>query len=154
MNMRMTVKQLRFILSEAVGNEIDTRIAEFTRNIINVSEKFVNSLVADTRDAAAAKQLQKLSTDAASYAKWLLGRREPKGEQFAMLTKLCGDLAASSGFWSTPSFLNKPQHVESMQKIFRKMQSISGPLMTKTSKSGTYAKKSISIDDDSEKKIA
>jgi hypothetical protein len=100
----MTVKQLRFILSEAVGNEIDIRIAEFTRNIINVSEKFVNSLVADTRDAAAAKQLQKLSTDAASYAKWLLGRREPKGEQFAMLTKLCGDLAASSGFWSTPSF--------------------------------------------------
>lgn len=140
MNMLLTVRELRAIIAEAIGSEIDDRVVDFTRKLVTVSEKFVNSIVADTRDGQAAKELRALVGEAASYAKWLSGRKESKAEQFSQLVSYASEIAKSSGFWSTPTFLNKPQHTENMQKLFRRMQSLAGPLLTRIPKSGTYAK--------------
>jgi hypothetical protein len=127
--MKVTVRELRAVIQEVLNEGIHDKTRHMVDSIVETAENYVSSLTSGDRESGTAKILQQHVAEAEAYSKWLSSRNDPNAVAFAAFTKAAADLAGQSGFWKTPSFLGKTQHVEKMQQKLRRLQTLSVNLM-------------------------
>ena len=117
--MLIRIGALRHIIREAIGHESKTRIAQ---QVIDVAGHYVDSVVAGSPNKVTAEELRQQAEQLASYAKYLINKREPDSDSIGMIAKYALDLAELSTFWNRPAFLGKQEYAEKLQNVLRRMQ--------------------------------
>ena len=118
--MKIRLRTLKRILREAIKPE--DKAQQVLQHALQAAQDYVDSVVADHRDAHKAETLRAAAENVTSLAKFLLGKRDPRAESIAQAAMYVKQVADESGFWQTPMFLNKGDHAEKLQQAMRKAE--------------------------------
>lgn len=118
--MKIRLGDLRRLIREAADTKARTQ--HIVQQVVDTAEEYVSSVVAGSPDKESAAELRQQAEQIASYAKFLIARREEGSDSVGMVAKYASDLAELSDFWKRPTFLGKQEYTEKLQGILKRMQ--------------------------------
>lgn len=117
--MKLTVGQLRSLIFEAVYSSPSSRAAEVARHVVDITDDYVDSIVAGKPDKQSESELRNLAQQSLELANWLAKRKDPTAPKMMQFARAAMALTNNSGFWKRPTFLNTSDYVEKMQSLQR-----------------------------------
>jgi hypothetical protein len=130
--MKLTVRQLKSLLREALAPPPARRAAQLVSSTVNAATRYVDSLVAGSPDRRSASELEDLIDQTSSMAKWMTSHREPLSPSMVRFAQLAADVGQDVGFWKRPVFFGRDDYLEKIKSKVKKLQGAQIDIVTKS----------------------
>jgi len=128
---KITEARIRQIIREEIGAQTYKHVVPAVKKLMMSAQRIVFSLEGRKDDAT--DEFRDNLEQLVHVAKLLRKIRAPEADNMARLVRHAGELEKLIGFWKTPAFLGKKQHLEKVKEIFEHMKKVASVIISSIS---------------------
>lgn len=84
------------------------------------------------------EEVEQIERPLLSLARWMSSRREAEAQAVAHFAELTSELSKLTKFWNRPLFLNKSDHAEKVEALYKQMQKVKTEVVKAFRMSGAW----------------